>query len=62
MNFIYKIATRDRGELVPLTFVEDSIKIRIILAVSDVSSSIDTHSEKSIVKVILEINILHSNL
>lgn len=41
MNFIYKIATRDRGELVPLTFVEDSIKIRIILAVSDVTSSID---------------------
>lgn len=40
MNFIYKIATRDRGELVPLTFVEDNIKVKIILAVSDVTSDI----------------------
>ena len=35
MNFIYRIATRERGEIVPLVFCEDQIKVKIILAVSD---------------------------
>lgn len=41
MDFIYKIVSRDPGENVPLTFCEDEIKIKIILAVSDVSYNID---------------------
>ena len=35
MNFIYKIVSRDAGEIVPLTFSEGGIRIRIILAISD---------------------------
>lgn len=42
MDFIYKIVVRAPGEIVPLLFCEDEIKIKIVLAVSDFSYNIDT--------------------
>lgn len=41
MDFIYNIVARAPGDLVPLTFCENEIKVRIILAVSDFSYCID---------------------
>ena len=41
MDFIYKIISRYQGENVPLIFCEDQIKIKIILAVSDIYCNID---------------------
>ena len=41
MNFIYKIVVRETGDLVPLTFCEDEIKIKIILAISDSTGDIN---------------------
>lgn len=41
MNFIYKIVVREAGELVPLTFCEDEIKVKIILAISDTTGDIN---------------------
>lgn len=41
MDFIYAIVARAPGDLVPLTFCENEIKVKIILAVSDFSYGID---------------------
>lgn len=41
MDFIYEIVARAPGEFVHLTFRENGIKIRVILAVSDSSDGID---------------------
>lgn len=41
MDFIYTIVVRSPGEIVPLTFCEDEIKIKIVLAVSDISYNIE---------------------
>lgn len=47
MNFIYKIVSRSPGENVPLTFCEDDIKIKIILAISDFSYDIERPIEEA---------------
>ena len=38
MSFVYKIATRNPQELVPWTFCEDEIRIKIVLAVGTFTS------------------------
>lgn len=51
MDFIYKIVTKDQGEKVKLTFSEDQIKIKIILAVAEGNYDIEHHiiqAEKAI--------------
>lgn len=41
MDFIYEIVVRDPGELVNLTFCENEIKVKVILAISDSAYGID---------------------
>lgn len=41
MNFIYKIATKVSEENVPLTFQEDEISVKIVLAISDATSDVN---------------------
>ena len=41
MDFIYEVVVRDPGELVNLTFCEDEIKVKILLAISDSAHGID---------------------
>ena len=41
MDFVYQIVARAPGELVPLTFCESEIRVRIVLAISDWADGID---------------------
>jgi len=41
MDFIYGIVVRAPGDLIPLTFCENDIRVKVILAVSDCSNGID---------------------
>jgi len=47
MNFIYRIISRSPGERVPLTFCEDAIRIKIILAVSVFTYELDKPIEEA---------------
>lgn len=41
MNFVYQIVSRTQGEIVPLTFCESGIRVKIILAISDWADGIE---------------------
>lgn len=40
MDFIYRIVARDPGNLVPLTFRESEIRVKVVLAISDLADGI----------------------
>ena len=51
-DFIYRIAVRNTGEIVPLIFIEDRIKIKVVLAISNYSPYLVDNAVKDVEKEI----------